>query len=67
MNMRSPEFPASRSQRGERRCPSPLLGNELPVPTEDGVGSDERGNFGEGAPAEIPDTTLSMDWYLAPA
>ena len=27
----------------------PLLGNELPVPTKDGVGSDERGNLGEGA------------------
>ena len=29
----------------------PLLGNELPVSTEDGVGSDERGNLGEGASA----------------
>ncbi len=27
----------------------PLLGNELAVPTKDGVGSDERSNFGEGA------------------
>jgi len=26
----------------------PLLGNELPVPTENRVGSDERSNFGEG-------------------
>jgi len=26
----------------------PLLGNELPVPAEDGVGSDERRNFGKG-------------------
>ena len=26
----------------------PLLSNELPVPAKDGVGSDERGNLGEG-------------------
>ena len=26
----------------------PLLGNKLPVPTKDGVGSDERSDFGEG-------------------
>jgi hypothetical protein len=26
---------------------SPLLDDELPVPAEDGVGSDERSNFGE--------------------
>ncbi len=31
---------------------SPFLGNELPVPTEDGVGSDERGDFGEGASSD---------------
>ncbi len=30
----------------------PLLGNELPVPTEDGVGSDERGDFGKGTAAD---------------
>ena len=30
----------------------PLLGNELPVPTEDGVGSNERSDFGEGAAAD---------------
>ena len=30
----------------------PLLGNKLPVPTEDGVGSDERGNFREGPSAD---------------
>ncbi len=27
----------------------PFLCNELPVPTKDGVGSNERSNFGEGA------------------
>jgi hypothetical protein len=27
----------------------PLLGDESPVPTKDGVGSDERSDFGEGA------------------
>jgi hypothetical protein len=26
----------------------PFLSDELPVPTKDGVGSDERSNFGEG-------------------
>ena len=30
----------------------PLLGNELPVPAEDGVGRDERGDFGEGVPPD---------------
>ncbi len=30
----------------------PLLGNELPVPAKDGVGSDERSNFGEGLSAD---------------
>ena len=29
----------------------PLLSNELAMPPEDSVGSDERGNFGEGASA----------------
>ena len=29
----------------------PLLSNELPVPPKDGVGSDERSNFGERASA----------------
>jgi hypothetical protein len=36
-----------RSSRGSSLV-RPLLGDELPVPTEDGVGSDERRNFGEG-------------------
>ncbi len=30
----------------------PLLGNELPVPAEDGVGRDERGDFGKGTAAD---------------
>ena len=30
----------------------PLLGDELPVPTKDGVGSDERSNVGEGASSD---------------
>ncbi len=30
----------------------PLLCNELPVPTKDGVRSDERGDFGKGAAAD---------------
>ncbi len=35
-----------RSPRGSSLV-GPLLGNELAVPTKDGVGSDERSNFGE--------------------
>ncbi len=31
---------------------SPLLGDELPMPTQDGVGRDERSNFGEGLSAD---------------
>ena len=31
---------------------SPLLSDQLPVPTKDGVGRDERGNFGQGASAD---------------
>ncbi len=30
----------------------PLLGDQLSVPTKDGVGSDERSDFGEGAAAD---------------
>jgi len=31
----------------------PFLGDELPVPAQDGVGSDERGNFREGTSAAL--------------
>ncbi len=31
---------------------SPLLGDELSMPTKDGVGSDERSNFGKGASSD---------------
>ena len=31
---------------------SPLLGDQLPVPPKDGVGSDKRSDFGEGAAAD---------------
>ncbi|MCP3995557.1 MAG: hypothetical protein GY722_10890, partial [bacterium] len=31
---------------------SPLLRDELPVPAEDRVGGDHRGNLGEGASAD---------------
>ncbi len=40
-----------RSSRGSSLV-GPLFGNELPVPAQDGVWSDERGDFGKGTAAD---------------
>jgi hypothetical protein len=50
----------------------PLLSDELPVPTKDGVGRDERGNFGESPSSDsfAPDcksATLSIGQAESPA